>query len=76
MKCVICRAGDVRPGTTQAEIKVGPDRVLVSVEADVCPDCGEAYYSAEVLRRLERIREDFSHKLITPTSIGKVYQVS
>lgn len=76
MKCVICKSGEVQPATVQAEIKVGCDRLLVPVEAEVCPECGEAYYSADVLRRLEDTREDFIRKTIAPASVGKVYQVS
>ncbi|MFQ5882795.1 MAG: type II toxin-antitoxin system MqsA family antitoxin [Candidatus Methylomirabilales bacterium] len=76
MKCVICKSGDVKPSSVQAEIKVGTDRLLVPVEAEVCQECGEAYYSAEVLRQLERVRDEFARKAIAPPSIGKVYQVS
>ncbi len=75
MKCVLCKTGEVRPGTVQAETKVGADRLLVTVEAEICPECGEAYYSPEVLRSLERVREDFARKAISPVSIGKVYRV-
>ncbi len=76
MKCVICKTGDVQQGKTQAEIKIGCDRLMVPVEAEVCPQCGEAYYSAEALRGLERIREDFARKAITAPSVGKVYQMT
>ena len=76
MKCVICKTGDIQPVGVQAEVKIGCDRLLVPVEAEVCLECGEPYYSAEVLRYLEGVREDFARKVITPASIGKVYQVS
>jgi hypothetical protein len=76
MKCVICKTGEVRPATVQAEIKAGSDRLLVSVAAEMCLECGEPYYSAEVLQHLERVREDFGRKAIAPASVGKVYQVS
>jgi len=76
MKCVICKSGEVRTATVEAEIKVGCDRLLVPIEAELCRECGEAYYSAAVLRQLEDIREDFIRKTIAPTSIGKVHQVS
>ena len=76
MKCVICKTGEVQPAMVQAEIKVGCDRLLVPVEAEVCPECGEPYYSAEALRHLERVREDFARKTIAPASVGKVYRVS
>ena len=77
MKCVICKTGDVRAsGEHRAEVKVGADRLLVRVEAEVCDECGEIYYSADVLRQLEKVREDFSRRAIAPPSVGKVYQVS
>ncbi len=76
MQCVICKQGEVRPSTVEAELKVGGDRLLVPVEAEACIECGEAYYSAETMRYLERVKEDFLRKAITPTSIGNVYQIS
>ena len=76
MKCVICKTGEVQPATVQAEIKAGLDRLLVPVEGEICQECGEAYYSAEVMRYLERVRDEFIHKAIAPTSVGTVYQVS
>ncbi|MBI1894799.1 MAG: YgiT-type zinc finger protein [Candidatus Rokubacteria bacterium] len=75
MKCVICKTGEVKPAIVQAEIKVGRDRLLVTVEAEVCQECGEPYYSAGALRHLERVREDFTRNAIAPASVGKVYQV-
>lgn len=76
MKCVICKTGDVRPATVEAEVKAGPDRLLVRVVAEVCAECGESYYSAEALRHLEGVRQDFARNAIRPASIGRVYQVS
>jgi len=77
MKCVICKTGDVHASAEhRAEVKVGADRLLVRVEAEACDECGEVYYSADALRQLERVREDFSRRAIAPPSIGKVYQVS
>ena len=77
MKCVICKTGEVHTSAGhRAEVKMGADRLLVMVEAEVCDECGEVYYSAEALRQLEEVREDFSQRAITPPSIGTVYQVS
>jgi len=76
MKCVICKTGEVQPATVQAEVKVDCDRLLVPVEAEVCGECGEAYYSPEALRMLERVRDDFTRKAITPSPVGRVYQIS
>ena len=74
--CVICKTGNVRPASVEAEVKVGTDRILVPVEAEVCQQCGESYYSTEVVRRLERVREEFARKAIALPAVGKVYQVS
>ena len=76
MVCVICKRGKVKPATVEAELKVGSDRLLVPVEAEVCIECGEAYYSTEAMQYLERMKADFTRKVITPTSIGNVYQIS
>ncbi|MGH7431169.1 MAG: type II toxin-antitoxin system MqsA family antitoxin [Candidatus Methylomirabilales bacterium] len=75
MKCVICKTGEVKPASVQAEIRMECDRLLVPVEAEVCQQCGEVYYSAEVVRRLEKVRDDFSRKAIAPSPVGKVYQL-
>lgn len=76
MKCVICKRSEVKPGKVEAEIKVGKDHLLVPVEAEVCAECGETYYSQEALRYLERVRDDFVRKAIAPPSVGQVYQIS
>lgn len=76
MNCVICKRGTVKPGNVQAELRVGADHLMVSVEADVCDECGEAYYTTETMRRLEEVRERFVRKAIAPLSVGHVYHVS
>ena len=74
--CVICKRGTVTSGTVQAELRVGPDHLMVPVEAEVCDECGEAYYSTEAMRHLEQVRENFLRKVIAPPSAGHVYQIS
>ena len=76
MKCVICKSGEVVQGPVQAEIKVGYDHLMVTVQAETCAECGEAYYSAETLRYLDRLRDEFAGKKIVPPSVGKVYEIS
>jgi YgiT-type zinc finger domain-containing protein len=76
MQCVICKTGDVQPATIEAELRIGKDRLLVPVRAEVCAECGEAYYSTETMQHLEQVRENFTQKMITPPSIGSVYQIS
>ncbi len=75
MKCVICKTGEVEPGRVEAEIKVGRDRLVVTVDAEACGECGEQYYSAAVLRELAHIERAFAAKAISPASVGTVYQV-
>lgn len=75
MKCVICKTGEVKPARVQAEIKVENDHLLVSVDAEVCGQCGEAYYSTDAMRHLDQVRQDFIRKAISPRLIGQVYQV-
>lgn len=76
MYCVICRRGTIKHGQVHAEIKVGTDHLVVPVEAEVCQECGEAYYSTETMRYLDEVRDNFVRKIITPPSVGHVYQVS
>ena len=76
MKCVICKTGEVTQMPVQAEIKVGHDHLLVTVQAEACAECGEPYYSVDTLRYLQRLREEFARKEIVPPSVGKVYEIS
>ena len=76
MHCVICKRGTVKSGTVQAELRIGTDHLMVPVEAEVCDECGEAYYSTEAMRHLEQVRENFLSKVIAPPSVGQVYQIS
>ncbi len=75
MLCVICKKGEVKPARVQAELKIGGDHLLVPVDAEACCECGESYYSPETLQYLEKVREDFVRKAISPTSIGQVFQI-
>ena len=76
MTCVICKRGEIRARKVEAEIKIGNDHLLVVVEAEACTECGEAYYSADAMRRLERVRGGFVSKAITPLAVGRVYQLT
>ena len=76
MKCVICKSGEVKETPVQAEIKVGYDHLLVTVQAEVCTECGEPYYTADTMRYLDRLRDEFTRKEIAPPLVGKVYEIS
>ena len=76
MKCVICKTGDVKKASVQAEIKVGYDHLLVTVQAEACTECREPYYTSDTMRYLERLRDEFTRKEIAPALVGKVYEIS
>jgi YgiT-type zinc finger domain-containing protein len=58
MKCVICKTGEVKPGTTSFSVERGEmTLVLKRVPARVCDQCGEAYFDEATTRRIEEIAE-------------------
>jgi YgiT-type zinc finger domain-containing protein len=62
MTCVICRSGEVRPGTTTFSVDRGQmTLVLKGVPARVCNQCGEAYFDETTTRRIEEIAERVEH---------------
>jgi YgiT-type zinc finger domain-containing protein len=53
MKCVVCKWGETRPGTTTATLeRDGATLVVKNVPARVCNNCGEAYVEQEIAQRL------------------------
>ena len=54
---------------------VGYDRLLVTVRAEACVECGEAYYSTDTLRYLERLRSEFKRGELIPPAVGNVYEI-
>jgi YgiT-type zinc finger domain-containing protein len=53
MKCVVCRHGETRPGTTTVTFhRDGYTLVVNEVPAEVCENCGEAYVDEAVTRQL------------------------
>jgi len=62
MTCVICKAGETRPGKTAVALERGAmTLVFKGVPADVCANCGEAYVSAELSRQLLDTAENAAH---------------
>jgi YgiT-type zinc finger domain-containing protein len=58
MKCLVCKNGETRPGSTTETYELGAAVVVVrGIPAQVCDQCGEAYTDAETTRRLEAIVE-------------------
>lgn len=59
MKCVICKGGDVEPGSATFTVeRDGRTYVLRAVPARVCQQCNEPYFDAEVTRQiLEQVEQ-------------------
>jgi YgiT-type zinc finger domain-containing protein len=58
MRCLICKNGETRPGTTTFTAdREGKTLVVRGVPARVCGQCGEAYFDEATTRRLEEIAE-------------------
>ena len=56
MTCIICHQGETRPGTTTVTFsRDGFTLVVQNVPADVCENCGERYFDADVTRELLNI---------------------
>jgi len=59
MRCVICKQGEIRPGTATVMLeRNGMTLVVKSVPARVCENCGEEYVDEDVTARLLREAED------------------
>ena len=59
MKCVICKKGETRPGTTTVTLeRDGLTLVVKSVPARVCGNCGEQYVDEDVTTNLLRQAEN------------------
>ena len=58
MKCIICKVGEIQPGTTTVTLKRDNVTLVVkNVFADVCEDCGEYYLSDEVSKEVMTMAE-------------------
>jgi len=53
MKCVICKHGETKPGTTTITLERDSLTLVVkAVPAQVCENCGEAYVDEATTRKL------------------------
>ncbi|MBM3818549.1 MAG: type II toxin-antitoxin system MqsA family antitoxin [Acidimicrobiia bacterium] len=56
--CVFCRVGERRPGTTTITLTRDEAAVVIrDVPAEVCDNCGHAYFDGTVVEALEQIHE-------------------
>jgi YgiT-type zinc finger domain-containing protein len=59
MKCVICKQGETRSGTTTVTLeREGTVLVVRSVPAQVCQNCGEEYIDEDITATLLQQAEE------------------
>ena len=59
VKCVICKEGETRPGTTTITLQRGPTTVVFrGVPALICENCGEEYVEESVTSQLLELAEE------------------
>lgn len=59
MLCVICKTGTTYKGKTTSTIESN-GRLLVfkNVDAEICNNCGEAYFSPEIIQQLQSLADE------------------
>jgi YgiT-type zinc finger domain-containing protein len=59
MKCVICKSGEIQPGTATVTLeREGMTLVIQGVPAMVCANCGEEYVDEDTSARLLKTAEE------------------
>lgn len=62
MTCLICKQGEVKPGTTTLTVERGNmTLVLKGIPARVCDSCGEAYFDEPTTQRIEQLVDQLQH---------------
>jgi len=53
MKCVICKQGETRAGTTTVTLQREESTIIIKdVPAEICENCGEYYLSESVTKKV------------------------
>lgn len=59
MTCVICKQGELYPGTTTVTMTRGESTVVIkNVPADICENCGEYYLSEDISKQVMLMAEE------------------
>jgi YgiT-type zinc finger domain-containing protein len=59
MKCIICKQGETRPGTTTVTLTRDESTIVVkNVPADICDNCGEYYLTEEISNQIMAMAEE------------------
>ncbi|MBE0478873.1 YgiT-type zinc finger protein [Candidatus Aerophobetes bacterium] len=76
MRCVICNGSTIKKRQVDEELKDGDNVVLIPIEVLVCEQCGERYYTRQIMKTLEEIEEDIKEKKISLKEVGRVLKPS
>lgn len=74
--CVICHSSNIEEKTVNEMFWVGRDVILVPCRVPVCNDCGERYYSRQVIRHLEEVEERLRTKTLALETVGQVMSIA
>ncbi len=73
-RCSFCK-GKLSKGKTEFVAKVGDEVISIKdVPAYICDNCGEAYFSSKISRKIDEIMRSF-HKgklLVRPIAAGEI----
>ncbi|AIG98387.1 YgiT-type zinc finger domain protein [Archaeoglobus fulgidus DSM 8774] len=73
-KCDLCN-GKLHEGKTEFVARVG-DKVVVikGIPAYICEECGEAYFTPEISRKIDKIMREFHEGklLMRPIDAGEI----
>lgn len=72
MACISCRGGHLEPSTTEYIEKQGNFIIVIeNIPCEKCVQCGETYFSNEVMQKLEDIlyKIDYISSALTVTVI-------
>jgi YgiT-type zinc finger domain-containing protein len=63
MRCVICRQGKTRPGTTTVILQREQSTIIIKdVPAEICENCGEYYLSESITEKVMNRAEESIRK--------------
>jgi YgiT-type zinc finger domain-containing protein len=73
-KCSFCK-GRLVKGKTEFMVKVGKEVLTIKdVSAYICEECGEAYYTPAISKKIDKIMKKFheSALLVHPVAAGEL----
>lgn len=59
MKCMLCKQGELKDGTTTVVLERGKTTVVIKdVPAEICENCGEYYLSEDLTGKVMAMAEE------------------